>query len=65
MVFVSVSDDHAADFGFALNKVRKIWNNVVDSRPCCIGEPDTAIDNENVVLVFDTIKVLTDFAKSA
>ncbi len=65
MILMSVGDDPAPDLGFVLDQMGKIRNDIVDSRPCGIRKPDTAVDNQNIILVLDTIKVFSDLTKTA
>ncbi len=65
MVFVAMGDDKTFDFALVLDEVGKIRDNIVDSRHGVIREHDTTVDDENRIVIFDAINVLSDFAESS
>ncbi len=61
MVLVSVSDDDAPDFFPSCPLNRKYRDDEVDPHHFFLGEHETGIDDDDIVLVFHNHHILTDF----
>ena len=64
MVFVTVSNDKSLYAVNVFNDVRIVWDNIVDTEKIILGEFNTCIDNDNFILVLNTIGVFTDFPQT-
>ena len=61
MVFVSVSNDHTADFLTIFNEIGKIGNDDVDTKHLIVRERHPAVDDHQIILIFQDGDVLTNF----
>ena len=55
MVFVTVGNDKCLYTINVFNDVRIVWDDIVDSEKIVFGEFNTRIDDDNLILVFNTI----------
>lgn len=65
VVFVTMGDDKSLDLGGILFEMGEVRDDVVDSRHAVLREHDTAIDDEDRIVVLDAVEVLSDLAQSA
>ena len=65
MVFVTVSDNDAADFVSILLNVSKIRENNVNARHIAVRESKTAVHDEHIVCTLEKGHILADFVKTA
>ena len=65
MVLVAVSDDDALKLLVISSDVCKIRNNAVDARHVLFREAHAAVDDDDVVVVFEGGHVLADLANAA
>ena len=64
MVFVTVGNDKCLYTINVFNDVRIVRDNIVDSEKIILGEFNTRIDDDNLILVFNTIGIFTDFPQT-
>src|SRR5262245_50390896 len=62
MVFVGVRDEDASHFVFVLNQISEVRDNNVDAQHLFVRERQTAIDDNDVIVLTDDRTVLTDFS---
>jgi hypothetical protein len=60
-----MGDDNGADFFFAVLKILRVWENVVDARRFRFFELETAVNYDNVVFIFDRSHIAADFFDAA
>ena len=65
VVLVAVSDDDAAHPVAVFDDVAEIWNDQIDAEHVVIRERKAAVDDDDIVLVFDDGHVLADLAETA
>uniref|UniRef100_E6PFQ5 Uncharacterized protein n=1 Tax=mine drainage metagenome TaxID=410659 RepID=E6PFQ5_9ZZZZ len=65
MVFVPVGDQHRAQFMHALANVAKIVDDDIDAEHLLVGEHQSAIDDDEIVVGFDHGHVAADLAAAA
>ena len=62
MVLVSVCNQESLDAVDIFDNVRVIRDNVVDTKQVILGEFNPCIDDDDFVLVFDSVCIFTDFS---
>ena len=65
MVFMTMGDDQSLDLGLIFYQIGIIRNDVVDAEKIIFRKQDTAVDNDNFIIMLDAVHVLADFAKAA
>ena len=65
VVFVTVCDDHADDVVEPICDPREIREDEVDAGLVDLGEEDTAVDDEELALVFEDVHVTADLAQTS
>ena len=64
MVFMSVCDDKCLDSILVFYKIGKIRNDIVYSRKGIFREHDSAVNDDDFIIMFNTVHVLSNFTKS-
>ena len=65
MVFVTVGNDKCLYTINVFNDVRIVRDNIVDSEKIILGEFNTRIDDDNLILVFNTMVLELRYFKNA
>ncbi len=65
MVLVAVGDDDADNLVFSLFKIGDIRDDEVDAEHLVVGKHETAVDDEDGVLVLEGVHVLAHFPQAA
>ncbi len=65
MVFMAMGNNQSLDLFTVFDKVGIVRNDIVYSQQVVFGEQNAAVDNDNLVIVFEAVHVLADFAKTA
>ena len=65
MIFVPMSDNHAANTLLIFLQITRIRHHNIDAMHAVTGEGKTGIDQHDVVAVFEHTGVLTDFVQTA
>ena len=64
VVLMTVGQEHAADLVFVFDQVRHVGNDQVDAVHFLIREAKTAVDDDDILAVFQNGHVLADFVES-
>ena len=64
VVLMTVGQEHAADFFLILDKVRHVRNDKVNAVHVVFGKAETAVDDDDILAVFQNGHVLADFVES-
>lgn len=64
MVLMAVGDDHADDLGGILDQIAEVRNDHVDAVHFLLGKGHTAVDHQNLILVFQNGQILADFIEA-
>ena len=65
MVLVPVGQNNSSDFVCVFGKIGNIGNDKVDSKHIILRKRQTAVDDDNVIAIFEYSHVLPDFLQSA
>ncbi|MNI83026.1 hypothetical protein D3C73_1397980 [compost metagenome] len=65
VVLMPVSQKQTLDFVLVLDQVGNVRDNIIDTGQFGVREFQSCVNNYNLVLVFDAVHVLADFADSA
>ena len=64
VVLMTVGQEHAADFFLILDKVRHVRNDKVNAVHVVFGKAETAVDDDDILAVFENGHVLADLIES-
>ena len=64
VVLVSVCNQNSLDAVDIVHDVRVVRNDIVDTKQVIFWEFNPSIDDDNLILVFNTIGVFTDFPQT-
>ena len=65
MVLMTVGNDQRFDFFMIFDEVGVIRYDIVHAKQVSLGEHDTAVDDDNLIVMFEAVHVFTDFTKTA
>ena len=65
MVLMPVGQEHAADLVFVFDQVRHVGNDQVDAVHFLIREAKTAVDDDDILAVFEYGHILADLVETA
>ena len=65
MILMPVGQEHAADFFLILDKVRHVRNDKVNAVHVVFGKAETAVDDDDILAVFEYGHILADLVETA